>query len=140
MLGGVLAVFMHFLEVLPFVAVEVIDHAQRRVKGSRVHLFSAGKFRVYRKAQLELRMALGAGRLPDDAFVFGTTEGKPRDRDRLTQDWKRLTAARNLPKVTLHALRHSHSSALIKKGTDPVMVSRRLGHASAEFTLATYVH
>lgn len=94
----------------------------------------------HRKTQQELRMALGTGRLPDDAYVFGTVEGQPRDPDRLTQDWARLTAARKLPKVTLHALRHSHASALIRAGTDPVTVSRRLGHASAAFTMATYVH
>ena len=94
----------------------------------------------HRKTQLEQRMALGTGRLPDEAYVFGTIEGLPRDPDRLTQDWKRLTAARKLPKVTLHALTHSHASALIAAGTDPVTVSRRLGHASAAFTMATYVH
>jgi integrase len=94
----------------------------------------------HRKNQLEQRMALGTGRLPDDAYLFGTIEGRPRDPDRLTQDWKRFTAARKLPKVTLHALRHSHASALIAAGTDPVTVSQRLGHASAAFTMATYVH
>ena len=76
--------------------------------------------REHRKAQLELRLALGAGRLPDDAFVFGTIEGKVRDPDRITQDWKRFAAAKRLPKVTLHALRHSHASALIASGADPV--------------------
>jgi integrase len=48
----------------------------------------------HRKAQLELRIALGIGKLPSDAFVFGTIEGTPRDPDRTTQDWRRLTAAR----------------------------------------------
>ena len=32
--------------------------------------------REHRRKQLELRVALGAGRLSDDAFVFGTVEGK----------------------------------------------------------------
>jgi integrase len=59
------------------------------------------------------------GKLPDSAFVFGTAEGHVRDPDRITQDWKRFAAARGLPKVTLHALRHSHASALIASGTDP---------------------
>ncbi len=35
------------------------------------------------RLQLELRVALGAGRLSDDAFVFGTIEGKPRDPDHI---------------------------------------------------------
>jgi integrase len=96
--------------------------------------------RQHRKAQLELRMALGVGRLPDDAFIFGTIEGQARDPDRLTQDWKRFTAVRNLPKVTLQALRHSHASALIASGTDPLTVSRRLGHGSPTVTMSVYAH
>ena len=94
----------------------------------------------HRKAQLELRVALGMGRLPADAYVFGTVEGTPRDPDRITQDWKRYTAARGLPRVTLQALRHSHASALIAAGTDPVVVSRRLGHGSPVITMAVYAH
>jgi integrase len=96
--------------------------------------------RQHRKAQLETRLALGAGRLPSDAFVFGTIEGAPRDPDALTWDFRRVLKRRGLPVVTLHALRHSHASALIASGTDPVTVSRRLGHASPGFTLSTYAH
>ena len=96
--------------------------------------------RQHRKAQLELRLALGIGRLPDDAFVFGDIDGKPRDPDRITQDWKRFSAAKGLPRVTLHALRHSHASALIASGTDPVTVSRRLGHGSPVVTMSVYAH
>jgi integrase len=81
--------------------------------------------KAHRKAQLELRLQLGLGKLPSDVFVFATIECKPRDPDRITQDWKRFTAARGLPRVTLHALRHSHASALIAAGADP----RRLAAA-----------
>jgi integrase len=95
---------------------------------------------MHRKAQLELRVQLGIGKLPSNAFVFGTIDGKPRDPDRITQDWKRLTAARRLPRVTLHALRHSHASALIASGADPVTVSRRLGHGSPVITMSVYAH
>ena len=56
------------------------------------------------------------------------------------QNKKRFAAARNLPKVTLHALRHSHASALIASGTDPVTVSRRLGDGSPTVTMSVYAH
>ena len=42
--------------------------------------------------------------------------------------------------MTFHALRHSHASALIAEGVDLVSVSKRLGHASANFTLSVYAH
>ena len=96
--------------------------------------------KAHRKVQLELRLALGLGRLLPDVFVFGTVEGELRDPDRITQDWKRFAAARGLPRVTLHAFRHSHASALIAAGADPVTVSRRLGHGSPVITMSTYAH
>jgi integrase len=42
--------------------------------------------------------------------------------------------------VPLHALRHSHASALIAGKHDPVTVSRRLGHGNASITLRIYAH
>ena len=109
--------------------------------GRRTISLPAGAIEVlkaHRRAQLELRVALGVGKLlPSDAFVFGTVEGKPPDPDRITQDWKRFAAKHDLPRVTLHALRHCHASALIASGADPVTVSRRLGHGS---TMSVYAH
>ncbi len=96
--------------------------------------------RQYRKEQLELRVALGMGRLPDEAYVFGTPDGEARDPGYLTLAWKRLVAAGRVPKVTLQALRHSHASALIARGTDAVTVSRRLGHGSPAITMSVYAH
>ena len=96
--------------------------------------------RVHRRRQLELRIALGQGRPEPSALVFSTLEGAPLSPDNLSRDWRRVTAARQLPKVPFHALRHSHASALIASGVDVLTVSRRLGHGSAVVTLTTYAH
>jgi integrase len=96
--------------------------------------------RQHRKATLETRLALGAGKLPGDAFVFGTLEGKVRDPDCLTWEWRRLAAAQGFPGITLHSLRHSHASALIAAGMDIVTVSKRLGHGGVSVTLDIYAH
>jgi Phage integrase family len=45
-----------------------------------------------------------------------------------------------IPAPTFHPLPHSHSSALIAQGWDPVEVSARLGHASVSITLMIYAH
>ena len=45
-----------------------------------------------------------------------------------------------LPKVTLHALRHTHVSQLIAAGLDVVTVSRRIGHSNPTVTLNVYAH
>ncbi len=45
-----------------------------------------------------------------------------------------------VPAPTLHALRHSHGSALIAAGWDIEEVSARLGHADVTTTLREYTH
>ena len=52
---------------------------------------------------------------------------------------KEITALK-LPKVTLHALRHTHVSQLIAAGLDVVTVSRRIGHSNPTVTLNVYAH
>ncbi len=96
--------------------------------------------RGHRRKQLEMRVALGQGRQPHDALVFCRLDGSPMSPDNISRDWRRLVLKRKLPKVTFHALRHSHASALIAAGLDVVSVSRRLGHGSPTVTLNVYAH
>ena len=96
--------------------------------------------REHRIKTLELRMALGAGALPADAPVFGSIEGDWPNPEKITDGWRRSVKALGLPKVTFHALRHCHASALIAAGLDVITVSRRLGHSKASITLDVYGH
>ena len=72
--------------------------------------------RAHRRQQLERRVALGQGRPEPSALVFCTLEGAPLSPDSLSRTWRRATLAKGLPRVTFHALRHSHASALIANG------------------------
>jgi integrase len=54
--------------------------------------------------------------------------------------WRAAVKSLKLPRVSFHALRHTHASALIASGQDVVMVSRRLGHKNPTVTLNTYGH
>jgi integrase len=100
---------------------------------------AADALRDHRRQQLETRLALGLGKLPDDALVFGTAEGEPRSPNAMTLEWKHAAAALGVD-VTFHALRHSHASQLISARIPITMVSKRLGHASPKVTLAIYAH
>jgi integrase len=96
--------------------------------------------RDYRKAQLELRMKLGAGKLPDDALLFADVEGAPPSRNAFSAAWSDFAARIDMPQVTFHALRHTHASQLIDENVDIVTISKRLGHAKPTVTLAIYAH
>lgn len=91
--------------------------------------------RAHRTAALELRLQLGAGRLPDDALLFATIDGAPLSPNAVSAAWADFH-----PDVTFHALRHTHASQLIDAGVDIVTISRRLGHAKPDITLRIYAH
>jgi integrase len=95
--------------------------------------------RTHKKEQQERWLHLGLGRVPEDALVLSTWDGVTRVPDALSKDWSVAMADLGL-KVTLHALRHTHASALIAAGVDVLTISRRLGHASPTITLGVYGH
>jgi integrase len=99
-----------------------------------------GVLREYRRKLLERRLALGQGRPDDNALLFGELDGAPRRPDQLSWLWRSACKSLKLPRVSFHALRHTHASALIAAGLDIVVISRRLGHGSPNVTLGTYGH
>jgi integrase len=96
--------------------------------------------RDHRKAVLELRMQLGTGRLPDDALLFATSDGRPLSPTAVSTAWADLAGRIGISDVTFHALRHTHASQLIHEGVDIVTISKRLGHAKPDITLRVYAH
>lgn len=58
-----------------------------------------------------------------------------------SQWWKKFRTKHKIAEnVTLHGLRHSGASIMLKKGVDISTVSKVLGHANIEITLKTYAH
>jgi integrase len=98
--------------------------------------FAIEALRDHRREQLEIRISIGAGKIPEDAPVFGNIEGDWPNPYSISDRWRDAVKNRKLPKVTFHALRHSHASALIAAGLDIVSISSRLGHASPALTLS----
>lgn len=45
-----------------------------------------------------------------------------------------------LPKISIHGLRHTHATILLLKGENIKVISERLGHTSVKITLDTYSH
>lgn len=73
-------------------------------------------------------------------FIFSDINGKPYHPDSVSTWWTRFIKRHNLPKVTLHGLRHTSATILINKGVHPKLISERLGHSDIRVTMNTYGH
>jgi integrase len=98
------------------------------------------ELRTHWRQQQEQRLAAGLGRAGPGDLVFARPDGSAWPPDSLTMDWARTIRILKLPKITLHALRHTHVSQLIASGLDVVTVSRRIGHSKPTVTLSVYAH
>jgi integrase len=96
--------------------------------------------RDYRKAQLELRLKLGAGKLQADDLLFTDIEGAPLHPNHFGTRWAECAVSLGFEGVSFHALRHTHASHLIDQGVDIVTISKRLGHSKPDITLRSYAH
>jgi integrase len=94
----------------------------------------------HRRQLLETRMKLGVGKLPNDALLFTTLDGRPLRPANVSSDWGEVAASIGMPEISFHGLKHTHASQLIASGVDIVTISRRLGHAKPSVTLAIYAH
>jgi integrase len=72
--------------------------------------------------------------------VFSDVEGNMLSPDNLSRDWRGVCNARRLPRVSFHALRHTHASMLLRASVDVLTISRRLGHNKPAITLHVYGH
>jgi integrase len=97
--------------------------------------------REFRKEQLEIRLKLGAGKLPGDALLFVRLESNALpSQKRYSKAWSDLADQMKMPDLAFHNLRHTHASQLIDEGVDIVTISKRLGHAKPDITLRIYAH
>lgn len=98
--------------------------------------------RSHRQEQRKRRLRLGAS-WTESGLVFPSSRGTPWNRYAFYRDYKALLRKADIEdpaSVTWHTLRHTAASQWIRHGADIFTVSRRLGHASAAFTMDVYAH
>ena len=103
---------------------------------------TVSQLRSHRQEQLEERLRLG-GLWKELGLVFPSGLGTRRFRSPFRRGYKQViyrSGLRNPDSVTWHTLRHTAASQWIRRGVDIFTVSRRLGHASAAFTMDVYGH
>jgi integrase len=72
-------------------------------------------------------------------LIFRTPSGQPISADYLAKCFRSTLDRAGLPRIRLYDLRHSAARIALAAGVSPKVVSEQLGHASAAFTLDTYV-
>ena len=95
--------------------------------------------RAHRVAQMEHRLTMD-GAYEDNDLLYPNELGRPLNPMALTRAFKRLARKTGVAQTRLHSLRHFHASALFELGESPMLVSRRLGHASIKTTVDIYGH
>jgi integrase len=75
-----------------------------------------------------------------DDLVFVKADGTSMHPDIFSQLFDRTVAKIDVPNITLHDLRHTHATLLLKAGVNVKVVSERLGHANIAFTMHVYQH
>ena len=80
-----------------------------------------------------------------DAYVFGNDSGEIRSPNEVGRRWtyrvaKAQDAIKDLPRVTLKGLRHTHATLLLEMGEHPKVVQERLGHSTIATTMNIYSH
>ena len=93
----------------------------------------------YQKWQSEKRLAMGDQWHNTDR-LFTQANGLPINADTIGQWFKKFISKTDLPKVTLHSLRHTNATLMIASGADIRSVSGRLGHSNTSTTLNIYSH
>jgi integrase len=58
----------------------------------------------------------------------------------VTKQFVRAQRLADVPRITLHEVRHTHASILLREGVPVHVVSARLGHKDASVTLNVYAH
>jgi integrase len=116
----------------------IVEGPTKSLAGERVVPLAADavrELRAWRREQLALRMAAGAGWAGDEwVFTAGTEPLRP---DAITAWWGRHAQRHGL-RLRLHDLRHAAATLMAERGVPPRVIAEVLGHSRASFTLDVY--
>lgn len=76
----------------------------------------------------------------DTELLFVRPDGRPLHPDTITSLFHEHCRRAGLSRIRLHDVRHSYATAALKAGIPAKVISERLGHSTAAFTLQTYTH
>jgi len=120
-----------------------IQPGAKTAAGSRTVRLTSQTLRVLRehrdRQRFERQVAGDAWQ--DHDLIVTTSLGTPLNPSNVTRSFERLRKAADLPKLTVHGLRHTCATLMLASGSvSPKEISDRLGHSTVQITLDTYSH
>jgi integrase len=103
-----------------------------------LHPRVVGALRPHRRLQTEERLLAG----PDGrrAALFRHRSGRPLPPRNVLRHFYQVTEFADLPRISIHDLRHAAATLALETGVHPKLVSEMLGHARSGITLDLYSH
>ena len=135
-----------------------VEQTVRRTKTKGVHLSktlksdnakrvlpltisAAAALKAHKKRQAEHRLSIGLKYHSEYDLVFPQLDGSPQDPANASRDWGDIKRKLGLPaKLHFHDLRHTYASTLEEMDVSAKKIQLLMGHASATFTMDTYIH
>lgn len=136
---------LHVRRNLQYVAGKLVFAPPKTDRSRRTVELSPATIALLRAHRLKLaedRLRLGPV-WKENGLAFPSSVGTPWLPRTFYRDYRRVivgAAIDDAGTLNWHALRHTAASQWIRRGADIFSVSRRLGHASASFTMDVYGH
>jgi integrase len=127
-------------QALVSVAYEVVVSDVKTATGRRtidLDPITVDVLRGWRAARIEEK---GGAEPQSEELVFVKPDGSWIHPHSFSQVLDRKVAKLAVPTISLHDLRHTHATLLLKAGVPVKVVSERLGHANVAFTMSVYQH
>lgn len=111
------------------------NHDRRRVA---IDPRTVATLRTWRKAQAAEQLAIGAAWADSEGHVFTWQDGRPLSPGYVSKRFVATQKSDALPRLTLHGLRHTHITILLRDGVPVHIVAKRAGHKDPSVTLNVY--
>lgn len=111
------------------------NHERRRVN---IDERTVGTLRTWRTRQAQERLQWGQAYADSEGLVFTWEDGRPILPDYASKLFIKIQGELGLPRLTLHGLRHTHATMLLRAGVPVHIVAKRLGHKDPSVTLDVY--